>query len=547
MTMREHYQLATEGTVAHSYIERVLTPAAAEEEDEYERHQQQQQQQQGGAGPPHQHTGGNYPRRRSPPRTRASQRKHEGGGEQRTRNKRIKYRIKQFLKRHNLMHTEWGDWSPQPAPNRTDGEPSQAETQPATATDTQGRSTSRRRIYSTPESRAEFAAVLNLHAHPRTAPPHGSKEHTYQEQRPEGGTPSSGGGHPNHEQQQQAQASDLPASSDNNPEPQQQAFSSTDTAPQPTEQQPRTNTGNGGATAGGGGTNTAGRLEADSLALAVSHQIQIIHDAAGSLGGGPAATVTAFCDVAANLLAMMYPTGIVPDTCKRGRKRGISSANYLVDALSSFTHHLHGGGRRLTREDLITPAAVLLEQRRDAEEGESREPVRSSGSAGPGDPVHPADVLQLAQGSEEGERRVTTAASAAKLLFEAAGEFRRLMPTLADEQVPLAMQLLHAAEATQQALFGGVLATDEETQTLEGDTHLDLPVTDKPVCPPQEGDEQPADVTTGGEDQPGRWIGLVGATESQAQGQLTGSLEDVIQQVAAQTQLDQAEDSYGGE
>ena len=68
MTMREHYQLATEGTVAHSYIERVLTPAAAEEEDEYERHQQQQQQQQGGAGPPHQHTGGNYPRRRSPPR-----------------------------------------------------------------------------------------------------------------------------------------------------------------------------------------------------------------------------------------------------------------------------------------------------------------------------------------------------------------------------------------------------------------------------------------------------------------------------------------------
>ena len=141
------------------------------------------------------------------------------------------------------MHTEWGDWSPQPAPNRTDGEPSQAETQPATATDTQGRSTSRRRIYSTPESRAEFAAVLNLHAHPRTAPPHGSKEHTYQEQRPEGGTPSSGGGHPNHEQQQQAQASDLPASSDNNPEPQQQAFSSTDTAPQPTEQQPRTNTG----------------------------------------------------------------------------------------------------------------------------------------------------------------------------------------------------------------------------------------------------------------------------------------------------------------
>ena len=120
------------------------------------------------------------------------------------------------------------------------------------------------------------------------------------------------------------------------------------------------------------------------------------------------------------------------------------------------------------------------------------------------------------------------------------------MPTLADEQIPLAMQLLHAAEATQQALFGGVLATDEETQTLAGDTRLNPPVVDKPELPPQEEGEQPAEVeTAGGENQPGRWTGLVGATESQAQEQLTGSLEDVIQQVAAQTQLDQADDSYG--
>ena len=118
--------------------------------------------------------------------------------------------------------------------------------------------------------------------------------------------------------------------------------------------------GSGGAPTEGSTASTAGRLEADSLALAVSHQIQLIHDAAGSLGGGPAATVTAFCDVAAHLLAMMYPTGIVPDTCKRGRKRAICSANYLVDAFSSFTHHLHGGGRRLTREEWQQDLSYLI-------------------------------------------------------------------------------------------------------------------------------------------------------------------------------------------
>ena len=196
-------------------------------------------------------------------------------------------------------------------------------------------------------------------------------------------------------------------------------------------------------------------------------------------------------------------------------------------------------------KDLITPAAVLLEQRGDADEGGTREPTRSSGSANPGGLVHPADVLHLAQGSDEGERRVTTASSAARLLFEAAGEFRRLMPTLADEQVPLAMQLLHAAEATQQALFGGVLATDEETQTQAEESRPSLPMADRPASPPQEEDEQLVAVgAAGGQEQQGRWIGLVGATKSQAQEQLTGSLEDVIQQVAAQTQLDQNDDSH---
>ena len=372
----------------------------------------------------------------------------------------------------------------------------------------------------------------------------------------------------------------------------------------------------GGPPVQGEAASTTSRLEADSLALAVSHQIQLIHDAAGSLGGGPAATVTAFCDVAAHLLAMMYPTGIVPDTCKRGRKRAICSANYLVDALSSFTHHLHGGGTRLTREewqqdisylirileegavqlhepmastvsmqqlqwgtrclqraimlltaaldsslrgeccwntpklwgelkDLVTPAAVLLEQRGDAAEGETRQCTRSSGSADRGEPVHPADVLQLAQGGQEGDRRSSTASSAATLLFEAAGEFRRLMPTLADEQVPLAMQLLHAAEATQQALFGGVMAADEETQTDVGEPCHSLPTAEQPRNPQPEAEEQAAVTSAGGREQQGQWIGLVGATESQAQAQLTGSLEEVIHQVAAQTQLDQVDDSHG--
>ena len=39
------------------------------------------------------------------------------------------------------------------------------------------------------------------------------------------------------------------------------------------------------------------------------------------------------------------------------------------------------------------------------------------------------------------------------------------MPTLVDEQLPLALQLLHAPEATQQALFGVSMAANEETQT----------------------------------------------------------------------------------
>ncbi|CAE7546588.1 unnamed protein product, partial [Symbiodinium necroappetens] len=297
---------------------------------------------------------------------------------------------------------------------------------------------------------------------------------------------------------------------------------------------------------------------ADSLALAVSHQIQLIHDTAGSMQGDTSATITTYCDVAAQLLALMYPTGIVPDTCKRGRPRGVCNSNYLVDALSSFTHHLHGGGGRLTREewqqdlsylirvleegavqlhepmpaavslqqlqwgarclqraimlltaaldsslraeccwntpklwgelrDLTAPAATLLEQR--GEEPAEDPPPKRARAGDHAAPVHPADVLQLAQGGEEGGRRTTTAMSAASLLFDAAAQFRKLVPTLVDEQVPLALQLLRATEATQQAMFGGSMAADEETQTDDGG-----PLPEQPALPAQGGKPEQGDL-----------------------------------------------------
>ena len=80
------------------------------------------------------------------------------------RNKRIKYRIKQWLKRHHLMHTEWGDWVA--APNTQPfGRGSHSHTTPTADWSRPGRA-ARRRIYSKPEDRAQFAAVLNLHSQP---------------------------------------------------------------------------------------------------------------------------------------------------------------------------------------------------------------------------------------------------------------------------------------------------------------------------------------------------------------------------------------------
>ncbi|CAE7634729.1 unnamed protein product [Symbiodinium necroappetens] len=218
--------------------------------------------------------------------------------------------------------------------------------------------------------------------------------------------------------------------------------------------------------------------------------------------------------------------------------------------------------------DLITPAAVLLEQRGDSEEQQQR--GTSSGSAEGPRRVHPADVLQLAQGHEEGGPRTRTSSTAAQLLFEAAGEFRKLMPTLVDEQVPLAVQLLHAVEATQQALFGGVMAATEETQTEAGGDNDYIPIADGPckeagattganlepggACAPAlASDHQCEDGETaatgvapshGGAPHSGQWTALGGITSSQAQALMTDSLEDAIQQ-AAQTQLDQSEEDGG--
>ena len=99
------------------------------------------------------------------------------------------------------------------------------------------------------------------------------------------------------------------------------------------------------------------------------------------------------------------------------------------------------------------------------------------------------------------------------------------------------------------------MATSEETQTDPGGPGGSLPLADQPVAPASDAKEgglqdQACDALQlvanqdGGAVQPGQWLGLVGAMESQAQAQLTDNLEEAIQQ-AAQTQLDQYEDDQG--
>ncbi|CAE7944187.1 unnamed protein product [Symbiodinium sp. KB8] len=538
MTMREHYILATTGVVPQSYVERVLAPAAAEEEDEHERMQQQQQQQretnhpsQGDAAPREPEQASESTKEEG--RCQAQNLQQAGGSKEYTYYESPPTGGEQGPSRHLQATKGTATNSKESSSSTGKGRGRTKEhkqTQRGTPTTREHPNPGETPMLTRP-SRAPAAQAHNKK-------PHSSKSSTrpgpIKLDKPTPGdthnartgvkAPTRGGRKPGPTEQR-------PAALANN----KTLRSSSGNSRGPTRHHKQTQPGEHthqssetvGTSEGGGesntegeapqpGDNTASRLEADSLALAVSHQIQLIHDAAGSLQGGPSATITAFCDVAASLLSMMYPTGIVPDTCKRGRKRGICNANYLVDALSSFTHHLHGGGRKLTREewqqdlsylirvleegavqlhepmpaavsvqqlqwgtrclqraimlltaaldsslrgdgcwntpklwgelrDLTTPAAVLLEQREDSEDRQQR--GASSGSAEGPRQVHPADVLQLAQGHEEGGPRTRTSSTAAQLLFEAAGEFRKLMPTLVDEQVPLAVQLLHAVEA----------------------------------------------------------------------------------------------------
>ena len=140
--MREHYLWVTTGEISQSYIDRELAPGGDPTTNQGEATPAQPAAAAAEGG----HTGGDgwgtgtySPRRRSS-RTGSASRKHEGGGADRTRNKRVKYRIKLFLRRHNLMHTRWGGPAPIPAdpphPEATssgDPQPQQPEPKPAAA------------------------------------------------------------------------------------------------------------------------------------------------------------------------------------------------------------------------------------------------------------------------------------------------------------------------------------------------------------------------------------------------------------------------------
>ena len=108
MTMREHYMWVTTGEIAQSYIDRELTPGGDDQGDAEEAAAEGEQG--GGWG-----DNTNSRRRAATTAPGPSQRKHEGGGADRTRNKRIKYHMKLYLRRHGLMHTRWGGPVPAPA------------------------------------------------------------------------------------------------------------------------------------------------------------------------------------------------------------------------------------------------------------------------------------------------------------------------------------------------------------------------------------------------------------------------------------------------
>ncbi|CAE7787885.1 Clec16a [Symbiodinium sp. CCMP2592] len=105
--------------------------------------------------------------------------------------------------------------------------------------------------------------------------------------------------------------------------------------------------------------------------------------------------------------------------------------------------------------DLLSPAALLSTKKGEAYHVED-DPTTA----------HPADVLKLGgEGIEEWQARTDRRASATERLLKAARRLKDIVPYVTDTVLMPVIELLHAIEAWQQALFGGAHAVQE--------THVD--------------------------------------------------------------------------
>ena len=75
------------------------------------------------------------------------------------------------------------------------------------------------------------------------------------------------------------------------------------------------------------------------------------------------------CDVLARQVALLAPTGALPETCKTSRKRALTEPNVLVEALSLTSRFSFSGGASLTSEERAWDMAFLI---RVLEMGESQ-------------------------------------------------------------------------------------------------------------------------------------------------------------------------------
>ena len=103
--------------------------------------------------------------------------------------------------------------------------------------------------------------------------------------------------------------------------------------------------------------------------MALQQQIQLIHDLAEHVGGEPGAAIMTLCDVLARQVALLAPTGALPETCKTSRKRALTEPNVLVEALSLTSRFSFSGGASLTSEERAWDMAFLI---RVLEMGESQ-------------------------------------------------------------------------------------------------------------------------------------------------------------------------------